>query len=171
MSLQDDSGEIADGIRALRVLNGQLVAGGFLFLLVVVASGPGVAVEKNDQWNPVTLVLLGQSVLAVLGGWILPRRNEAKRRRELGESLVAAGGPGEVSASDLMNMRRETSILRLALWVEAVFATLICTLVTGNRWPMLVAGAILVMMLWQWPTVPSVTRWVLEQRKLIRQEA
>ena len=84
MSLQDDSGEIADGIRALRVLNGQLVAGGFLFLLVVVASGPGVAVEKNDQWNPVTLVLLGQSVLAVLGGWILPRRNEAKRRRELG---------------------------------------------------------------------------------------
>ena len=70
-----------------------------------------------------------------------------------------------------MNMRRETSILRLALWVEAVFATLICTLVTGNRWPMLVAGAILVMMLWQWPTVPSVTRWVLEQRKLIRQEA
>jgi hypothetical protein len=171
MSVQDDSGEIADGIRSMRVFTGALVAGALSFLLVVVAIKWGDEPEGDGQLNPAMLMLMGQSALTFVAGWILPRRIVARRRGELVQALPADGGQEEVAVSDLMNVFRGSSIFRLALWESTVFTTLICTVITGHLWLLPVAGAVLVLMLWGWPTVPSVTRWVLQQRELIRQES
>ncbi len=171
MSVQDDSAAIADGIRAMRVFTGALVAGALSFLLVVAAIKWGAKPEGDGRLNPVMLTLMGQSVLTLLLGWFYPRGIAAKRRGELVQSLDDNGGQDEVSASDLMNVFRGTSIFRLVLWESTVFTTLICTIITGHLWLLWFAGAVLLLMAWGWPTVPSVTRWVLEQRELIRQES
>jgi hypothetical protein len=171
MNVEDDSGAIADGIRAMRVVHGTLMAGAFTFLLIVVAIKWGSKPAGDGQLDPVMLTLMGQSVLTLLLGWFYPRGMVAKRRSELVQSLDANGGQGAVSASDLMNVLRGTSILRLALWESTVFTTLICMVITGQQWLLWFALAVLLLMAWGWPTVPSVTRWVLEQRELIRQES
>jgi hypothetical protein len=109
-------------------------------------------------------------MLNTLMGLVLPGRLLPQRRRQLVDSLRAKGGPGEPSTSDLIDLLKGFSIMRLALFEGACFMTLISTLISGQWWLLLMAGVILVLMLWQWPTVSSVTRWVLGQRELIRQQ-
>jgi hypothetical protein len=171
MSVQDDSAAIADGIRSLRVLTGAIVAGAVVFLLIVVAVTWDVGPKRAEEESPSMQIYLGVAIMNALLGLFLPLKQLPTRRLWLVNSLRTEQGSGEPSTSDLINLLKGFKIMRLALLEGACFMTLICTIITGNWWLLLMAGALLALMLWQWPTVPSVARWVLEQRELIRQES
>jgi len=170
MSVQNDSNEIAECIRTMRVFTGVLLAGLVMFLLVVVMVQRGQEPKNGGQPDIATLILLGQAGLALLAGLLLPGRILARRLRELAQSRASQQISGEVPTAALLNELRGTSIFRLALLEGACFTVLLATLISGNLWLVAFVGVVLVLMMREWPTVESVTGWVLEQRDRIRQE-
>jgi hypothetical protein len=170
MSIEDDSGEIADGIRSMRVFTGVLLAGVLLFLAVVVAIKWNSRPVEGEDNTVLLVVFLGQATLALLAGLLMPRQMLNRQRKELAQSLGETARAENIPVNKLLIMLRGASIFRLALLEGASFALLICLVVTGQFWLLAIVGVLLVLMLREWPTVAGVTGWIQEQRDRIRQE-
>jgi len=170
MSDQEDQKAIAESIRTMRPITGVMILGLLLFLLVVVLVKWESQPEEGQNQTVLLVVFLSQAFLTTLIALFFPGQLLDRKRKELVRSLGASQRPAEIPTSSLLNMLRGASIMRLALLEATGLTLVIATLNSGQFWLLPVAGAIIGLMVREWPTVESVSRPVVEQRDRIRQD-
>lgn len=170
MSVLADTKEIADSIRVMRVITGALVAGVVSFLAVAVLINWDHQPREGEDNSVLLAIFLVLAALITLAGLLIPRKLLSKQRKELAQSLGEVTRSGNIPVDKLMIMLQGTSIFRLALLEGACFVLLICFVITGKFWLLPVVGAIIGLMVREWPTVAGVTGWIEEQRERFRQD-
>ena len=170
MNVQEDSKEIANCIRAIRVITGVLVAGVVMFMGVALLVKWDHQPREGEDNTVLLVIFLVQAALITLAGLLIPRKLLTNQRKELAQSLGDTTRAENIPVDKLMKMLLGISILRLALLEGASFALLICLIVTGQFWLLAVVAVLMALMVREWPTVASVTGWIAEQRDRIRQD-
>ncbi len=150
---------IAGAVRMERVFLGALLAGATLFAMVAIAARSGGAFAAPNVILVVVACVVGgtQAVLS----FVVPPMHINRQRRSLAES------PAGVSDADLIKIHNGSVIFSAALLEGAMFFSLICFIVTGEWWLLLLVAFFAGLMLRKWPSAERLETWLVEQRDLI----
>ncbi|MCY2968905.1 MAG: hypothetical protein NT069_35655 [Planctomycetota bacterium] len=150
---------ITGAVRRERVFLGGLLAGVTMFALVAISIRSGA-----DRPPPNVIVLVFACVVggtqAVLS-FVLPPISINRQRRKLAES------PSGASDAELLRVHNLSVILSGAMLEGAMFLSLVCFLVSGEWWLLLLVAVLAGLMLRTWPTASRLDTWLDEQRDLI----
>jgi hypothetical protein len=177
MSAADYEGVLSKRVRIMRILVGALLAGLAVFL--------GVALFLRQQGNmaapPAQLVItyfsLGFAGLMLAVHRIIPNMTVANLRRTLASEkpfhplppeYANSGLPDEVNCLALVY--QNCLIISTAPLEGAGFFTLVAYLLEGQVVCLLAAVILWISIVWKWPSVSGILRWIADQQELIVQE-
>lgn len=174
MSFTDSDPKFVQRVLVMKMIVVSLGVGVALFLGVALFARLGGAFQAVPDVPVLTYVACLNGVMMIVARLILPSMIASSSRRKIarGEETLGASRPATVpgDAGKLLEIFQVQLIVGTALLDAAAFLFLIGYILEGQVVD--VAGAIVFLLgiLWQFPSVDGVERWIEEQRELLEQE-
>ncbi|MFV0444525.1 MAG: hypothetical protein ACK5Q5_13225 [Planctomycetaceae bacterium] len=150
--MDDQHTIIEQRVRVLQIIAGALVMGVVLFLVVAIAVLG--ALRKTSAGEQFSLIAAGFAIAAWVLHLVLPGAM----------ANAAASGDKSAFVEKLCTIYQGKTIIALALLEGAAFFNVCALLVEHNWWSLVVIGALLLQMLFEFPTVTRVRQWIETQQ-------
>jgi hypothetical protein len=176
MSFANNSDQLDQPIRTMRIILAALIAGVLFFMGFVLFQRQTGNQPPAPEVPVITFIALANAFVILIVSFILPSLFAASLRRGLamrpGEPK-ARGTTAGVDASDTVRLCMiwtTRTIIRAALLEGGAFFLLIAYLVEGMEVSIIVAAVFLAGLAWLFPKRAGVDSWIEQQRYLLAEE-
>jgi len=167
MSSQDEAA-LAGRLRSMQIIVLALSMGVISFLAIAIGMRATNAMPPRAGDPIITYVGLAVGCMQVVLAQFIPNMIAEQQRKKLGQGTMPEGATDEMTA--LWGIYAVRMLIGAALLEGACFFLLIAYLVEGQRVAPLMAGTLLVMLIFRMPTRGRVEAWVERQRERLLEE-